>query len=119
MESTPVRVAMYGVNDRFDIAIHPMLQGFRQKIEEEQNHAIHNTSDAFVFIAMGHGREGGKLVLHDNELIDLSEDLVSKFDGENCTSLCGKPKIFLFQACRGSSKLFSWQQQDRTITSYI
>ena len=60
-----------------------------------------------MFVAMGHGRAGGEMELSDNIFINLSKDLVEKFDGDRCPNLCGKPKIFLFQACRGKGG-FQW-----------
>ncbi len=78
------------------------LQEFDKKILEEKSAEIHEGSSAFVFVAMGHGGAGGTMTLSDNTVINLSKDLVEKFDGNNCRDLCGKPKIFLFQACRGS-----------------
>ena len=49
---------------------------------------------------MGHGSAGGRLYLSDNKPIKISTDIVNQFDGGNCPALSGKPKIFLFQACR-------------------
>ena len=65
---------------------------------------MHQQANAFVFVAMGHGQKGGILLLSDHTPINLSDDLVSRFDGNNCPALRGKPKVFLFQACRGKGR---------------
>jgi len=42
----------------------------------------------------------GKLYSTDGDLISV-DDVTKCFDGINCPSLIGKPKVFILQACRG------------------
>ena len=84
-----------------------ILQEFDQNILREQSAEIHEGSSAFVFVAMGHGRAGGEMKLSENTFINLSKDIVDKFDRDRCPKLRGKPKIFLYQACRGTGG-FQW-----------
>ena len=61
----------------------------------------HEESDAFFFIMMSHGGDNDKLLCED--LLKVSvEDIMSHFKAERCKKLAKKPKVFIFQACRGS-----------------
>ncbi|XP_067295293.1 caspase-22 [Pseudorasbora parva] len=55
--------------------------------------------DCFVCCVMSHGVETG--VLGFDEQICPLIDITSPFNGDNCPSLIGKPKVFFIQACRG------------------
>ncbi|XP_071499126.1 uncharacterized protein [Diadema antillarum] len=60
---------------------------------------IQSSHTSAVLVFMSHGdREGicGK----DGKVISV-EEIKDIFSGRNCPNLCGKPKIFFFQACRG------------------
>ena len=61
----------------------------------------HGKSDAFFMVAMSHGHENRTLQLRDGKLINIDKELVAEFDGENWPVMIGKPKVFLFQCCRG------------------
>ena len=54
---------------------------------------------------ISHGREGhlseGSHILTANALYIPSEDVIRYFSNKSCPNLKGKPKIFLFQFCRG------------------
>ncbi len=66
----------------------------------------HAQVDACFVIVMSHGNseEGvDYLVTSDNRKIEITE-IVSQFDGHNSKVLRGKPKVFLFQSCRGGKK---------------
>ncbi|KAK7164275.1 hypothetical protein R3I94_002862 [Phoxinus phoxinus] len=56
-------------------------------------------ADCFVCCVMSHGDETG-VEGYDEQTCPLN-DITSPFDGDNCTSLIGKPKVFFIQACRG------------------
>ncbi|XP_056116037.1 caspase-22 [Rhinichthys klamathensis goyatoka] len=56
-------------------------------------------TDCFVCCVMSHGNETG-VEGCDGQICPLN-DITSPFDGDNCTSLIGKPKVFFIQACRG------------------
>lgn len=59
----------------------------------------HRNMDSLVVCILSHGLEG-QLYGTDEELIPV--DMVFKpFNGYNCPTLVGKPKVFLMQACRG------------------
>ena len=69
---------------------------YRQKVKANHN--------AFVGVVLSHGRPGSILGIDD---IGCSVDeIVEKFNNEQCRSLIGKPKMFFFQACRGDKEDF-------------
>ncbi|KAL1425667.1 hypothetical protein MTO96_018961 [Rhipicephalus appendiculatus] len=59
----------------------------------------HETADCLVVILMSHG---AKDVIYGVDLqpLHLEDDIISLFDNEGCPALRGKPKLFLFDACR-------------------
>lgn len=61
----------------------------------------HKNYDAFVCCILSHGYEDG-VYGTDWNLLPLSE-IRKMFTGEKCKGLLEKPKIFFFQACRGSN----------------
>eukprot|EP00479_Gromia_sphaerica_P009240 TRINITY_DN3823_c0_g1_i1.p1 TRINITY_DN3823_c0_g1~~TRINITY_DN3823_c0_g1_i1.p1 ORF type:complete len:234 (+),score=38.58 TRINITY_DN3823_c0_g1_i1:216-917(+) len=60
----------------------------------------HNTYDSFVVYFSGHG---GSNVIYGSDLdtVEISE-IVNMFQPKMCNSLAKKPKIFLWDCCRGS-----------------
>ena len=72
---------------------------------EEVSSRDHTTYDAFVLVILSHGKQGGVYGM-DGDLENesgfvLLDDIMSLFDGANCPSLSGKPKMFFIQACQG------------------
>ena len=67
----------------------------------------HEQSDSTVVAIMSHGKGGnhneGTLIFTSNGAHIPSEDILSRFNNTSCPLLKGKPKIFLFQFCRGDS----------------
>uniref|UniRef100_T1J672 Caspase n=1 Tax=Strigamia maritima TaxID=126957 RepID=T1J672_STRMM len=63
-----------------------------------RNFETHNVDSCVVAIST-HGREKG-FVCKDNNIFP-SEELIQKFNNQNCPILKGKPKMFFIQACRG------------------
>ncbi|MCJ8730273.1 hypothetical protein PDJAM_G00182360 [Pangasius djambal] len=61
--------------------------------------ADHTDADCFVCIFMTHGEERTINAYDDKIKIKEITDL---FRGDQCKSLVGKPKIFIFQACAGN-----------------
>ncbi|XP_071499316.1 caspase-7-like [Diadema antillarum] len=55
--------------------------------------------DCFAFVVMSHGADG---VLYCRDGKIPIEEVANAFKGYQCPSLIGKPKLFFFQACRGS-----------------
>ncbi|KAL6487818.1 hypothetical protein MHYP_G00044440 [Metynnis hypsauchen] len=60
--------------------------------------ADHTDADCFVCVFLSHG-EGSHVFARDDK-VDIKE-IIALFRGDQCKSLVGKPKIFIFQACRG------------------
>ncbi|XP_066535526.1 caspase-6-like [Hoplias malabaricus] len=66
-----------------------------KKVAEED----HTDADCFVCVVLSHGDEGNKIFATDEE-VNIKE-ITHLFKEDKCKSLAGKPKIFIFQACRG------------------
>ncbi|KAJ7393289.1 hypothetical protein OS493_006258 [Desmophyllum pertusum] len=62
----------------------------------------HSAFDAFVFIIMSHGGDRDKIYGVDGRSVRI-EELMSEFIATKCPTLQNKPKLFIFQSCRGSS----------------
>jgi len=60
--------------------------------------ADHKTADMCVVIVLSHGREG---VASSKDGEYSVAKIIERFDSQNCQALIGKPKLFIFQACRG------------------
>ena len=59
----------------------------------------HQKANAFILCVLSHG--GDRYICGvDGERIDI-DTIKSKFDGNNCPALSGKPKVFIVQACQG------------------
>lgn len=58
----------------------------------------HSECDCFVLVILSHGEEG--IVYGTDQTVEI-KDLTRYFKGDTCSSLIGKPKIFIIQACRG------------------
>ncbi|XP_075238294.1 caspase-6-like [Lycorma delicatula] len=88
----------YKVVMRYDLTKDTFLEevkSFCQKTE-------HNEADSCVVIVMSHGESdnGHSIVTYDGERVKCSE-IWQQFNSKNCPALHGKPKIFIFQICRG------------------
>lgn len=60
--------------------------------------ADHSNEDCFVCAILSHGEEG---VLYATDGVVYIEKITRLFKPDECPTLAEKPKIFLFQACRG------------------
>ena len=58
----------------------------------------HSDADCFICVLLSHGEP--EMIYGTDETVKLT-DIFLKFDGINCPTLRGKPKIFIIQACRG------------------
>ncbi|XP_056313606.1 caspase-22 [Danio aesculapii] len=76
-----------------DQTVSAMKMTLKQYSENRQH------GDCFVCCVLSHGDESG--VLGYDEQICPVDDITSPFNGANCSSLAGKPKVFFIQACRG------------------
>ncbi|CAG7818768.1 unnamed protein product [Allacma fusca] len=61
----------------------------------------HSASDCVVVVIMSHG-ERNLIYVKDGTLIPVNL-IWQEFAADKCPTLAGKPKIFIIQACRGSS----------------
>ncbi|CAI8040687.1 Caspase-3 [Geodia barretti] len=66
---------------------------------EDLSRRDHSAYDCVVIALLTHGISG-RLYSTDGDLVPI-EELTKCFDGVNCPSLIGKPKVFIVQACRG------------------
>ncbi|XP_035669569.1 caspase-7-like isoform X2 [Branchiostoma floridae] len=61
--------------------------------------ADHSDADCVLVALLSHGEE--KMIYGTDGMVEIA-DLAAHFNGVNCKSLVGKPKIFIIQACQGS-----------------
>ena len=61
----------------------------------------HSNYDSFFCIIMSHGNDKGEIIFANNKPLSKSK-IVSEFSPLYCKGLESKPKMFLFQACRGN-----------------
>lgn len=59
----------------------------------------HTDNDCILIVVLTHGDPG---ILHAYDTHYESEKLWRHFTEQNCPSLAGKPKLFIFQACQGA-----------------
>nr|AIY23410.1 caspase 6 [Anguilla japonica] len=64
----------------------------------EAANANHADADCFVCVFLSHG-ENDHIYAYDGKF--SIQEIAALFKGDKCKSLVGKPKIFIFQACRG------------------
>ncbi len=69
------------------------LQELKLKIELEKQRTCHKWANAFVFIIMSHGDEHGNLRSSDEKMLNINDDVLAPFDGENWPIMQGKPDI--------------------------
>ena len=60
----------------------------------------HSDFDSFFCVIMSHGNEKGEVIFSNNKALSKSK-IVNEFSPRYCEGLKSKPKIFIFQACRG------------------
>uniref|UniRef100_A0A3B4FSA4 Caspase-6 n=1 Tax=Pundamilia nyererei TaxID=303518 RepID=A0A3B4FSA4_9CICH len=58
----------------------------------------HSDADCFLLAFLSHG-DDNHVYCHDGKI--SIQEITSKFKGDKCPDLVGKPKIFIIQACRG------------------
>lgn len=80
------------------------FQEMSDLIEEFASYEDHQSVHACVVIILSHGKDQGRIAGVDGEYITDS-DVQEKFHANNCPHLAGKPKIFLFVACRGGTDI--------------
>ena len=61
----------------------------------------HSMYDSFFCVIMSHGNNKGEVIFSNNKPLSKCK-IVKEFSPGYCEGLKSKPKIFIFQACRGS-----------------
>ncbi|XP_045592525.1 caspase Dronc isoform X2 [Procambarus clarkii] len=61
-----------------------------------------NYVDSCIVVIMSHGRDEKSFYTSDNNFLSVN-DVVERFSNKECPALQGKPKIFIFQYCRGTA----------------
>ncbi|XP_017781779.1 PREDICTED: caspase Dronc-like [Nicrophorus vespilloides] len=78
-------------------------QMVKKLVDYASSYSLKNV-DINVVVMMSHGIGNNDGNTHiagtDNNLLSIA-DIVEKFDNSNCPNLIDKPKIFIFQCCRG------------------
>ena len=78
------------------------MQEMRKCVQTESESRDHEDYDAFFVCVISHGTRGAVYGV-DGVEVDIKADIVGPFHQHRCKALCGKPKVFLFQACQGGS----------------
>ncbi|KAL3969944.1 ETS translocation variant 6/7 [Sarotherodon galilaeus] len=87
----------FEVENHHDCDANKMLSVFRTLGKRD-----HRQFDCVVCCVLSHGVEGSVYGV-DGSTVKIS-DLTDPFNGLNCPSLVGKPKLFFIQACQGNSE---------------
>uniref|UniRef100_A0A672YQQ8 Caspase-6 n=1 Tax=Sphaeramia orbicularis TaxID=375764 RepID=A0A672YQQ8_9TELE len=84
---------------KFDVKVYDnMNEEEVYKSISEAAEADHSDADCFLLVFLSHG-DKDHVDTYDGQI--SIEDITSPFKGDKCRTLVGKPKIFIFQACRG------------------
>lgn len=62
----------------------------------------HAKADMTAVVVMSHGREG-EIIATDENMLKIRW-ILEQFNNSNCPRLRGKPKLFIFQSCRGEGE---------------
>ena len=71
-----------------------------RKVLTELRGTDHSTFDTFFCIVMSHGDEDECILTRDMQPMK-KDTFLNHFTADMCPTLAGKPKVFVFQACRG------------------
>ena len=88
-------------NHKFQVSSYENLKG-NEIIElmKQASGKDHSKFNCFAVVILTHGNYGA-LYGTDNEAVSINNEIIDPFRGEKCHTLVGKPKLFIFQACRG------------------
>ena len=64
---------------------------------------VHSKYDSFFCVIMSHGNDKGEVIFANTKPLSKAK-IVSEFSPRYCKGLESKPKIFIFQACRGKEE---------------
>jgi hypothetical protein len=67
-------------------------------LDQERTHPDHASSNMLIVCLLSHGTDGHVFALNGAQI--KIEKVISYFEGDNCPSLKGKPKLFFIQACQ-------------------
>ncbi|XP_063354572.1 caspase-8 [Pelmatolapia mariae] len=87
----------FKVESHHDCDTNEMISVFKELGKRD-----HSQFDCVVCCVLSHGVEGSVYGV-DGSTVKIS-DLTDLFNGLNCPSLVGKPKLFFIQACQGNSE---------------
>ncbi|ELT92962.1 hypothetical protein CAPTEDRAFT_224953 [Capitella teleta] len=97
----------------FDVTRHDNLNQTELSMTMSQaSKEDHSKNDCFVCVILSHGEDG---VIYATNGTTKIESLVSRFKGNDCPSLAGKPKLFFIQACRGRRFDFGAELPDKSV----
>ena len=74
---------------------------FLKKILDFVDELENNAVDVCLVCIMSHGADDGKIVTADSKMVNIEADILDRFKNKHCKTMIGKPKVFLFLACRG------------------
>ena len=89
----------FEVDVKEDLTRHDILKAIIDFSEKLQN----NSYDICAVCIMSHG-DNNLIEGSDGCMVDIENDIFHKFSNDYCRSMRGKPKLFVFQACRGTEK---------------
>lgn len=88
-------------NLKFDVTVyHDRLAKEISQILKNLSEVDHSDNDCLAIFVLSHGNSD-TIYAYDKEY--AVENLWENFLGEKCDTLCGKPKLFFLQACRGNT----------------
>jgi len=61
----------------------------------------HIEANMAIVCVSSHGSDSGKIITSDCRELDLEQEILRRFNNQQCPRLKGKPKFFIIQACRG------------------
>ena len=76
---------------------HDLIQTMSDFVDQLENNSV----DICFVCIMSHGEDDDKLVTADNQTVKIDREILDRFRNDKCKNMIGKPKLFLFQACRG------------------
>lgn len=75
--------------------------------------------DCMVLAVLSHGKADSLICGVDGEVINVMDEIVPMFSPKRCPPLSGKPKMYIFNACRGEKNGHSIPNLSQSITLQI
>ena len=70
--------------------------------------------DGLIYFISCHGNSGGIIYDSNCTKVNINCEFLSRFDNEKCSSLYGKPKLFLLDCCRGKIRTYKQYVENTT-----